>query len=54
MKAEAAMASRQSKNTLLTILGEIDGLFVQIDAMERSISGKECLLDHLEQVAATQ
>jgi hypothetical protein len=42
------MATRQSKETLLKILSEIDCVFQEIDSMDRIISAKEHTLDILE------
>ena len=45
------MATKQSKETLLKILCEIDSVFQHIDAMDRAISAKEQALDFLERKA---
>ena len=42
------MATRQSKETILKMLSELDCVFQQIDAMDRAISSKEQALDFLE------
>lgn len=48
------MASKQSKETLLKILSEIDSVFQQIDAMDRCIEAKEAILDSFEARLADQ
>ena len=48
VKSEASMATKQSKETLLKILAEIDSVFQHIDSMDRAITAKEQALDHLE------
>ena len=42
------MATKQSKETLLKILNEIDSVFQHIDAMDRALTAKEKSLDILE------
>ena len=45
------MAASQTKETLLKILAEIDGVFNEIDRQEAIISAKERALDVLEKRA---
>ena len=42
------MATKQSKETLLKILAEIDSVFQHIDSMDRAITAKEQAIDFLE------
>ena len=49
VRSETAMATRQSKETLLKMLSELDSVFRTIDDMDKVISMKEHKVALLEQ-----